>query len=146
LRRRRAPRNTSTDDTRCRQGSRPSLPRRFDCCGLDALRALFTDDAVVQGVLGWGGMDVTLPIWRELHEAFRQHLTIEALIAEGDLVAARYTERGTSVGAFRGQAPTGKSFESVAMEWFVIRDGRIARRWGARDSASQLRQMGLVVS
>ncbi|MDX2167999.1 MAG: ester cyclase [Deltaproteobacteria bacterium] len=71
---------------------------------------------------------MALPIWRELHEAFRLHLTIEALIAEGDLVAARYIERGTSIGAFRGQAPTGQSFESVAMEWFVVRDERIARR------------------
>jgi hypothetical protein len=29
------------------------------------------------------------------------------------------------------------------MEWFVIKDGRIHRRWGARDSAAQFRQMGL---
>jgi hypothetical protein len=29
------------------------------------------------------------------------------------------------------------------MEWFVIRDGRIQRRWGARDAASQMRQLGV---
>ena len=28
------------------------------------------------------------------------------------------------------------------MEWFEIREGRIARRWGARDGASQARQLG----
>jgi hypothetical protein len=32
------------------------------------------------------------------------------------------------------------------MEWFVLRDGRIHRRWGARDAASQARQIGLSLS
>ena len=38
---------------------------------------------------------------------------------------------------------TGKSFEVVAMEWFVFKDGRIHRRLGARDNAAQFRQMEL---
>ena len=65
------------------------------------------------------------------------------MIAEGDIVGVRYTERGTSIGSFRGGPVTGKSFEVVAMEWFIIKDGKIHRRWGARDNASQMRQMGL---
>ena len=68
------------------------------------------------------------------------------MIADDDIVAVRYTERGTSVGSFRGGPVTGKSFEVVAMEWFEIKDGKIQRRWGARDNASQLRQMGLPLS
>jgi hypothetical protein len=44
--------------------------------------------------------------------------------------------------------PTGKPclitlYELVAMEWFVMKDDKIHWRWGARDNASQLRQMGL---
>jgi hypothetical protein len=31
------------------------------------------------------------------------------------------------------------------MEWFEVRAGLIRRRWGARDSAAQARQMGLPV-
>ena len=31
----------------------------------------------------------------------------------------------------------------VAMEWFTIENGRIQRRWGARDAASQARQLGI---
>lgn len=115
----------------------------FNRGDLDALRALFTDDALVYGVLGWGGLDVVAPIWRELHEAFKIELTAEQLVAEDDLVAVRYVERGTFVGPFRGQPPTGTSFELVAMEWFVFKDGKIHRRWGARDAASQARQLGL---
>ncbi len=107
----------------------------------ESLRQLFTPDALIQGVLGWGGLDKALPIWQELHTAFALELTIEDLVAEGDTVAARYTERGTFRGAFRGQEPTGLPFELVAMEWFTIVDGKIHRRWGARDSASQARQI-----
>jgi hypothetical protein len=29
------------------------------------------------------------------------------------------------------------------MEWFVLREGRIHRRWGARDAAAQARQLGM---
>jgi steroid delta-isomerase-like uncharacterized protein len=115
----------------------------FNRGDMEALRQLFTADALVHGVLGWGGLDKVVPIWLELHNAFAIQLQVEAIIAQGDTVAARYLERGTSVGPFRGQPATGKAYEIVAMEWFIIQDGLIHRRWGARDSASQSRQMGL---
>ena len=113
----------------------------FNRGDLEKLKTLFAPDAIVHGVLGWGGMDKVLPIWCELHEAFGIALTIEAMIAEGDCVAVRYTERGTFRAAFRGHPPTGKSYELGAMEWFVLKDGLIQKRWGARDSASQARQL-----
>jgi steroid delta-isomerase-like uncharacterized protein len=115
----------------------------FNRGDMDALRGLFTDGALVYGVLGWGGLDTVIPIWQELHQAFAIQLQVEAIIAEGETVAVRYTERGTSVGSFRGKGPTGKSYEMVAVEWFIIEGGRIHRRWGARDSGAQSRQMGL---
>jgi len=110
------------------------------------MRPLFTDDALIYGVLGWGGLDQVVPIWREIKAAFAIELQVESMIAEVDTVAVRYTERGTSVGPFRGGPVTGQSFEVVAMEWFIIQDGRIHRRWGARDNAAQFRQMGLPLS
>jgi steroid delta-isomerase-like uncharacterized protein len=113
---------------------------------MDDLPALFTDDALVYGVLGWGGMDQVVPIWREIKAAFDLQLTVEEIISEGDTVAVRYIERGTSRGSFRGGPVTGKSFEVVAMEWFIIKNGKIHRRWGARDNAAQMRQMGLPLS
>jgi steroid delta-isomerase-like uncharacterized protein len=118
----------------------------FNRGDIEALAEIFTADAEVQGVLGWGGLDVVMPIWRDLHEAFSIELIPEEMIAEGDVVAVRYTERGTFVAPFRGQQPTGKSFELVAMEWFVVQDGKIRRRWGARDAASQARQLGMPLS
>jgi steroid delta-isomerase-like uncharacterized protein len=112
----------------------------------EALKNLFAPDAPVYGVLGWGGLQQVAPIWREIKAAFAIELQVESMIAEDDIVAVRYVERGTSVGAFRGGPVTGKSFEVVAMEWFEIKDGKIHRRWGARDNAAQFRQMGLPLS
>lgn len=110
---------------------------------VDRLVSLFTPDAVVHGVLGWGRMDAVVPVWRELFAAFRPVIVIEDLLAEGDSVAARLIDRGTFVGPFRGQAPTGRGYEVLAMEWFELRDGLIRRRWGARDFSAVARQAGL---
>jgi predicted ester cyclase len=115
----------------------------FNRGDLEALQELFTPDALIHSVLGWGELDKAMPIWKELHEAFAINLTVEEIIAEGDTVAVRYTERGAFVGSFRGQEPTGKSFELVAMERFTVLEGKIQRRWAARDAASQARQLGM---
>lgn len=113
----------------------------------ETLKKIFAVDAVVQGVLGTvGGMGKVIEIWRQLHDAFGIQLHVEEMVAEGDKVAVRYTERGIFKGAFRGNNPTGKSYELVAMEFFVIKDGKIQHRWGARDAASQARQLGLPLS
>jgi steroid delta-isomerase-like uncharacterized protein len=115
----------------------------FNRGDIDALTQLFAPDALVYGVLGWGGLNQVVPVWQEIKAAFAIQLQIESMIAQDDIVAVRYVEGGTSVGSFRGGPITGQSFEVVAIEWFVIKEGRIHRRWGARDNAAQLRQMGL---
>lgn len=117
--------------------------RAFNRGDFDALRRLFSDRAVIQGVLGKGGLDVVMPIWRELHQGLGIALAVEEMVAAGDVVAVRYRERGRFHGPLRGQAPTGKPYELVAMEWFVIEKDRIVKRWGARDHASLARQIGL---
>lgn len=117
----------------------------FNRGDLDALKALFAPDAEVQGVLGAGIVDKSAVIWQQLIEGLGINLTIVELVAEGDRVAARITERGVFQGRLMGHEPTGRSYELVAIEWFVIRDGRIARHWGVRDGASQARQIGLPI-
>jgi steroid delta-isomerase-like uncharacterized protein len=112
----------------------------------DTLGKLFTPEAQIFGVLGWGGLDKAIPIWQELHESFAINLHVEDMVAEGNVVTVRYTERGKSLKSFRGQPATNKSYEIVAMEWFIIENNRISRRWGARDSAAQFRQMEISVS
>ena len=115
----------------------------FNAGDFDRLRTLFAPDATVYGVLGHGSVEDVMPIWRELYSGLGMHLTIDAMAAEGDTVAVRYTETGTFTQPFQGREPTGKSYKLVAMEWFTFRDGKITCRWGARDAASQARQLGM---
>lgn len=117
----------------------------FNRGDLAALKALLSDDAEIQGVMGHGAFERVEPIWRQLIEGYRMHLQIEDLVAEGHRVAARYTETGTFEAPAFGHPPTGRSYTLVAMELFEIRGGKIVRRWGARDSASQARQLGLTL-
>lgn len=118
----------------------------FNRGDLTALQSLFAEDAEIQGVLGRGQLDKVVPIWRQLIEGYNMQLTIEEMIAVGDVVAVRYTERGVFSAPAFGHEPTGKPYELVAMEWFEIRNGKIRRRWGARDAASQARQLGIPLS
>lgn len=105
---------------------------------------LFTPDAQVAGVLGHGGWDIVLPVWTELHEGLSMRLEIVDLLLDSSRAAARLRETGRFVGPFRGLAghePTGRSYEISAIEWFEVEGGRIARRYGARDSAAIARQV-----
>lgn len=115
----------------------------FNRGDLEGLRNLLAEDAEIQGVLGKGQFEKIAPIWRQLIEGYGIHLEVQSLIAEGNIVAARYIETGVFRAPAFGAEPTGKSYELVAMEWFEIENGKIKRRWGARDAASQARQLGL---
>lgn len=114
----------------------------FNRGDLESLCSLFTDDARIWGVLGWGTVEQVRPVWHDLMNSLQIQLKVESIISEGDHVAVRYTETGKSVQPFRGQGPTGKTYELLAMEWFEVKGDRISRRWGARDSAAQSRQLG----
>lgn len=115
----------------------------FNRGDLNRLKALLAEDAEIQGVMGKGLFERVEPVWRQLIEGYGMQLKIEGLIAEGNLVAARYVETGTFRAPAFGRQPTGKSYELVAMEWFEIEKGKIKRRWGARDAASQAKQLGI---
>jgi predicted ester cyclase len=112
----------------------------------DKLRTLFARNALIYGVLGKGSIDVAEPIWRELHSGLNMQLHVAEMIAEGDAVAVRYAERGQFIGPFRSHAPTGQSYEIVAMEWFILHDEKIVQRWGARDAMTVARQVGIPLS
>jgi steroid delta-isomerase-like uncharacterized protein len=113
----------------------------FNRGDFEAIAKLCTQDVIIYGVLGKGGLDIAIPIWQELHTGLAMQLAIEELVAEGDTVAVLFNESGTFRGEFRGMSPTGRSYKIVAMEWFRFRDGKIAARWGARDSGTILRQI-----
>ena len=86
--------------------------------------------------------------FKDLQESFiaimpDQKITIEMLIAEGDLVAAYATYSGTMTGPMGEFPPTGKSTASKFMTFFRIEEGRIAELWVEWDNVNMLTQLGL---
>lgn len=118
----------------------------FNVRNYEKLRTLFARNAIIYGVLGKGDFDAVTPIWAELHSGLGSQLHVEEMVAEGDIVAVRYSERGRFHGPFRGHPPTGQPYEVVAMEWFILHDGKIVQRWGVRDSATIARQVGMPIT
>ncbi len=74
----------------------------------------------------------------------QQHTTLEALIAEDDLVAVLHTHTGTHNGSFMGMPPTGKPIKVEGIEFFRVRDGKIIELWRHDDDAGLMRQLGAV--
>jgi steroid delta-isomerase-like uncharacterized protein len=68
------------------------------------------------------------------------HVTTDGLVAEGDLVAARFTTRGRHDGEFLGIPATGVSIQIGGFGLFRIADGLIAEEWLLDDLASFMTQ------
>ena len=70
--------------------------------------------------------------------------TLEEMIAEGDVVAARFTMRGTHQGAFCGLPPTEKPIVVQAMNFYRLAGGQFVEERGQPDLLSLLQQIGAV--
>jgi predicted ester cyclase len=69
---------------------------------------------------------------------------IEDLIAEGDMVAARWSSRATHLGEYLGVPPTGNQVEFTGISVYRIEGGRIAESWTVEDELGLMRQIGAV--
>lgn len=83
----------------------------------------------------------------EMHTIFHTALPdmrvqIEELIAEGDLVAKRWTVRGTQNGEMAGVPPTGKPVTMTGTTIYRIVDGQIRECWWNYDMLGTLQQVG----
>ena len=73
------------------------------------------------------------------------HFDVEALVAEGDLVAARVRATGSNLGRLNGfLPPSGKAFSYTQSHWFRIDDGKLAEHWAVRDDLTVMLQLGVV--
>jgi steroid delta-isomerase-like uncharacterized protein len=72
------------------------------------------------------------------------HLTIEDVVAEGDMVAWRFTVRATHIGSFRGIPPTGKPVTLTGIAMTRMRDGQMAENWNETDDLGLLQQLGVI--
>ena len=78
-------------------------------------------------------------------EAFPDlNVTVEDVLAEGEQVAVRWTQRGTHQGEMeRLGPPTGRSFELEGITIHRFEGEKIAETWERYDNLSLLQQLGL---
>jgi predicted ester cyclase len=72
------------------------------------------------------------------------HYDTYEVIAEGDLVAARTTLRGTHTGPFMGIPPTGRSVVQEQVHILRFVDGKAVEHRAVRDDLGMLRQLGVI--
>lgn len=60
-------------------------------------------------------------------------LVVEDMVAEGDLVAFRFTMTGTHRGPFQGIAPTGRRITVPGLDLVRLKDGLLTEHWGGAD-------------
>jgi predicted ester cyclase len=70
---------------------------------------------------------------------------LDLLIAEGDLVAARWTTEGTNTGPWAGRPPTGRRARFSGVNIFRIADGKVVELWNHRDDLGLAQQLGAPV-
>lgn len=78
-----------------------------------------------------------------VHQGLRPYaLHIDRLIVQGDRVAIAWTAKGTHVGSFFGEKPTGREVRVQGMHIFRIEAGLLAEDWEVIDMDGFRKQLG----
>ena len=71
-------------------------------------------------------------------------ITIDEQLAEGDLVATRWTGRGTHQGELMGIPATGKQVTVSGITISRVKNGKVVEEWSNWDTLGMLQQLGVV--
>ena len=72
-------------------------------------------------------------------------MTVEVIVAEGDMVAALVRSEGTNTGSLNGaMPPTGKRFSARQSHWYRVVDGKLAEHWATREDLPAMLQLGVI--
>jgi steroid delta-isomerase-like uncharacterized protein len=72
------------------------------------------------------------------------HMTIENMIAEGDIIAERVTLRMTHKGDYMGIPPTGKQATITAIYILRFANGKGVEVWANSDDLGAMQQLGVI--
>jgi predicted ester cyclase len=73
------------------------------------------------------------------------HMTIEALVAEGDTVVVRILSEGTNLGKLNGVIPpTGRRFAARQSHWFKVENEKLTEHWATREDLPAMIQLGVI--
>lgn len=110
---------------------------------VELVEALHTPDFVLhtrQGDVGLAEDRAALLGWRSATPDLV--MTVDEIVAEGDMVAVRWTATGTNTGEGNGLPATGKRVSAAGMTFWRMKAGKIAEEWGLVDMLTVLRQLG----
>jgi predicted ester cyclase len=82
--------------------------------------------------------------WREAFPDLK--ITVDEQVAERDLVAVRWTARGTNTGTGNGIPATGRAVETTGTTLFRLAGGHIAEEWTCANSLGLMKQLGLLMA
>jgi steroid delta-isomerase-like uncharacterized protein len=111
-----------------------------------AIDELLATHAVAHGL----GDDLHGPEgFKPFHAAYRDafpdvSIAIDDIVAEGDMVAVRWTASATHRGGGLGFAATGRRTRFHGMTFARVRDGQIVEGWNSFDQYGMLQQLGAV--
>jgi predicted ester cyclase len=71
-------------------------------------------------------------------------ITVDHQFAEGDMVATRWTGRGTHDGELMGIAPTRKQVTVPGINISKVKNGKVVEEWSNWDTLGMLQQLGAV--
>jgi steroid delta-isomerase-like uncharacterized protein len=71
-------------------------------------------------------------------------IIVDDQIAEGDVVATRWTGRGTHTGELMGVPPTGREVTLAGITYSRIADGKAREAWIIWDTLAMMQQLGAV--
>lgn len=71
-------------------------------------------------------------------------ITVDDQIAEGEIVATRWTGRGTNTGELMGMPPTGRQVTVDGITYLRIVNGKAREAWIIWDTLGMMQQLGAV--
>jgi steroid delta-isomerase-like uncharacterized protein len=109
---------------------------------MEMLVGLVAEDYVSDGQNGVAGFARNIESLQKGFPGIK--FTVQDLIAEGNLVGARWQWKGTHDGTFRGIPATHKEVTNDGIVIYELRDGKIIHSWLQTDRLGALQQIGVI--
>ena len=71
-------------------------------------------------------------------------ISYDFVLAEGDMVAGRFTFTGTHQGDFAGIPPTGKQVSVTGHDFVRMVNGKVTNHWLEMDTMTMMQQLGVI--
>jgi steroid delta-isomerase-like uncharacterized protein len=117
----------------------------------DAAHRLLAPDAVIHNLDEQGGdargPEEFLAFWTRLRSAFPDtRIDMHEVVANGELIAGRWTMTATHHGNQLGFDATGRPVEVKGMCMATVRDGKVVEAWNLFDAMGMMRQLGFTLA